>query len=217
VYIGNLDYRTDQYSLKDCFEKYGPVIDVFVPVDGNRRPRGFAFVTFEDGRDAKAAVDRMNGRDLDGRKIQCNIARARPPREVSNAYSRDSRSGDRGGYNSRDRGGYGGRGDRGDRGDRGGRGGYGDRGGYGSERSRPERSRTKLYVGNLPVDASKREVEDLFDRFGKIRYLEVKHVERPPGFAFLEYEDARDAEDAVRKLNGSKFDREYLRVEFANR
>ena len=77
--------------------------------------------------------------------------------------------------------------------------------------------RSMPFITFLPVDASKREVEDLFDRFGKIRYLEVKHVERPPGFAFLEYEDARDAEDAVRKLNGSKFDREYLRGEFANR
>jgi len=51
-----------------------------VPLDPDTRSgRGFAFVTFTDNRDADDAVAEYDGRELDGRKVTVNIARARPP------------------------------------------------------------------------------------------------------------------------------------------
>lgn len=58
----------------------------------------------------------------------------------------------------------------------------------------------KVYVGGLPDDATTQELEDAFHRFGRIRKVWV--ARRPPGFAFVEFEDARDAEDAVKALDG---------------
>ncbi|EFO92303.1 hypothetical protein CRE_10821 [Caenorhabditis remanei] len=60
----------------------------------------------------------------------------------------------------------------------------------------------KVYVGGLPSDATSQELEEIFDRFGRIRKVWV--ARRPPGFAFVEYDDVRDAEDAVRALDGSE-------------
>jgi len=48
----------------------------------------------------------------------------------------------------------------------------------------------RIFVGNLPPDIRTKDIEDLFHKFGKIVYLELKNRRGPP-FAFLEYEDAR--------------------------
>lgn len=59
----------------------------------------------------------------------------------------------------------------------------------------------KVYIGGLPDDAKTYELEDAFCKYGKIRKVWI--ARRPPGFAFVEFMDNRDAEDAVRKLDGS--------------
>lgn len=59
-------------------------------------------------------------------------------------------------------------------------------------------SECKLYVGDLGNNASKQELEDAFGYYGPLRNVWV--ARNPPGFAFVEFEDPRDAEDAVRGL-----------------
>ncbi|KAI3968864.1 hypothetical protein MKX01_029014, partial [Papaver californicum] len=76
-------------------------------------------------------------------------------------------------------------------------------------------SRT-LYVGNLPGDIREREVDDLFYKYGPIVEIDLKVPPRPPGYAFVEFEDARDAEDAIRGRDGYNFDGHRLRVELAH-
>ncbi|GFY90549.1 similar to SERINE-ARGININE PROTEIN 30 [Actinidia rufa] len=76
-------------------------------------------------------------------------------------------------------------------------------------------SRT-VYVGNLPGDIREREVEDLFHKYGRIVDIELKTPPRPPGYAFVEFEDYRDAEDAIRGRDGYDFDGHRLRVELAH-
>ncbi|XP_068660332.1 serine/arginine-rich splicing factor SR34B-like isoform X2 [Aristolochia californica] len=76
-------------------------------------------------------------------------------------------------------------------------------------------SRT-LYVGNLPGDIREREVEDLFYKYGRIVDIDLKIPPRPPGYAFIEFEEARDAEDAIRGRDGYNFDGHRLRVELAH-
>lgn len=59
----------------------------------------------------------------------------------------------------------------------------------------------KVYVGNLGSSASKHEIESAFSKYGPLRNVWV--ARNPPGFAFVEFEDSRDAEDAVRGLDGT--------------
>ncbi|RHN48954.1 putative nucleotide-binding alpha-beta plait domain-containing protein [Medicago truncatula] len=76
-------------------------------------------------------------------------------------------------------------------------------------------SRT-VYVGNLPGDIREREVEDLFMKYGHITHIDLKVPPRPPGYAFVEFEDVQDAEDAIRGRDGYDFDGHRLRVEAAH-
>lgn len=71
----------------------------------------------------------------------------------------------------------------------------------------------KVYVGNLPGDVREKEVEDIFHKYGRIKYIDIKSG-RGPAFAFVEFEDHRDAEDAVRARDGYEFDGRRIRVEF---
>ncbi|XP_070036311.1 serine/arginine-rich splicing factor SR30-like isoform X3 [Nicotiana tomentosiformis] len=76
-------------------------------------------------------------------------------------------------------------------------------------------SRT-IYVGNLPGDIREREVEDLFYKYGHIVEIDLKVPPRPPGYAFVEFEDSRDADDAIHGRDGYDFDGHRLRVELAH-
>lgn len=58
----------------------------------------------------------------------------------------------------------------------------------------------RVYVGDLPRDASEREIERVFREYGSVRSVWV--ARNPPGFAFVMFEDERDAEDAVKALDG---------------
>ncbi|ORY61183.1 hypothetical protein BCR35DRAFT_322492 [Leucosporidium creatinivorum] len=59
----------------------------------------------------------------------------------------------------------------------------------------------RLYVGRLPPDCEKRQIEDLFSPVGDIIDIRVLG-----GFAFVEFERIRDAERAVRDLHGQQFE-----------
>lgn len=71
----------------------------------------------------------------------------------------------------------------------------------------------KVYVGDLGNNASKQEIEDAFSYYGQLRNVWV--ARNPPGFAFVEFEDARDAEDSVRGLDGRTICGRRARVELS--
>ncbi|PKI47255.1 hypothetical protein CRG98_032392 [Punica granatum] len=58
----------------------------------------------------------------------------------------------------------------------------------------------RVYVGNLDPRVSERDLEDEFRLFGVLRSVWV--ARRPPGYAFIEFDDRRDAMDAIRSLDG---------------
>ncbi|CAD6227618.1 GSCOCG00001297001-RA-CDS [Cotesia congregata] len=72
----------------------------------------------------------------------------------------------------------------------------------------------KVYVGNLGSSASKHEIENAFSQYGPLRNVWV--ARNPPGFAFVEFEDPRDAEDAVRGLHGKRCCGTRVRVEMSS-
>ncbi|CAG8650137.1 17416_t:CDS:2 [Acaulospora morrowiae] len=124
--------------------------------------------------------------------------------------------------------------DRYDRGySRGGGGGYREDRGYpyGSERRGPprrskpvdrgsdkeRRDSTTLYVGNLPYSFREQDVADMFERYGRLRKVTVQidhHTGRNKGFAFVEFEDRRDAEDAFDKYNGTNVEGRRLKLDW---
>ena len=88
LFVHNVSEETSQDELKKAFGKHGSVTDAYNP------GKGFAFITYSSPDEAQAAISAMNGTNVCGRDIECNIAKPR---------------GDRGGGGG-DRGGRGGRG-----------------------------------------------------------------------------------------------------------
>ncbi|CAM0955867.1 unnamed protein product [Alopecurus aequalis] len=78
------------------------------------------------------------------------------------------------------------------------------------------RNSCTIYVGNLPEDIREREIEDLFYKYGPIVDIDLKIPPRPPIYAFVEFEDPRDADDAIYGRDGYDFDGYRLRVELAH-
>ncbi len=76
LYVGNLSFKTSEADLRAHFGQFGTVADVYVAMDKmTGRPRGFAFVTMGTPEEAKAAAEKVNGTDLDGRPLTVNEAR----------------------------------------------------------------------------------------------------------------------------------------------
>jgi RNA recognition motif-containing protein len=76
LYVGNMSFKTSEADLRDAFGKFGSVTDVYIANDRETgRPRGFAFVTFATEAESKAAIEKMNGFDLDGRQLTVNEAK----------------------------------------------------------------------------------------------------------------------------------------------
>jgi len=73
IFVGNLDYRTTEDQLQAAFAlfaQYGSVDRVNIVTDRDtRQPRGFAFVEMADSREAKTAIDRLNGFEINGRAM----------------------------------------------------------------------------------------------------------------------------------------------------
>ena len=101
VFVGGLNYDTDQQKLESLFAQAGEVLSVHVPIDRDTgRSRGVAFVEFASAAEATAAIDRLDGYELDGKHLRVNVAEDRQK-------SRPSFEGDRGGQGGRPGGGAG--------------------------------------------------------------------------------------------------------------
>jgi cold-inducible RNA-binding protein len=111
LFVGNLPFSTEESTLQDLFGQAGSVESVRVMRDqATGRSRGFAFVEMTSEDAARAAIEKFNDHELDGRRLAVN--EARPP----------ASGGGRG---------FGGGGNFGGRGGGGGGGNFGGRGGGG--------------------------------------------------------------------------------------
>ena len=108
LYVGNLPYRMTEDALRQEFEQYGQVASCTIIMDkATGQSKGFGFLEMPTSEEAQAAITGLNGREIQGRRLNVNEAR---PRE---------NGGGGGGFRSADRGAGGGRGgDRPQRNDR---------------------------------------------------------------------------------------------------
>jgi RNA recognition motif-containing protein len=78
IYVGNISFDTTEDVLRTAFSEFGSVDEVAVITDRETgRSRGFAFVTMPQDSEARAAMEALNGRELDGRSLNINEARER--------------------------------------------------------------------------------------------------------------------------------------------
>ena len=81
LYVGNLSYSSDRQSLEQCFSAHGTVESATVITDRETgRSKGFGFVEMSSEDEAQAAIDNLDGYELDGRTIRVNEAKPREPR-----------------------------------------------------------------------------------------------------------------------------------------
>jgi cold-inducible RNA-binding protein len=81
LYVGNLSFETTENDLQDLFEQHGKVSEVALMMDRmTGKSRGFAFVTMDDKAAAEAAMSALNGKEVAGRTLNVNEARAREER-----------------------------------------------------------------------------------------------------------------------------------------
>jgi RNA recognition motif-containing protein len=123
LYVGGIPYRSTEDDLRKSFEEAGNVVSASIISDRmTGRSRGFGFVEMASEAEAQAAIDRWDGKEMDGRTLSVSFARPQGDRPPRTGGAGGGFGGGRGGFGGgNDRGGYGG--------GNGGGGGYG-RGGY---------------------------------------------------------------------------------------
>lgn len=143
VFVGGLTHRVRERDLEKFFRKYGRIREVSLK-------NGYAFVEFDDHRDADDACYELNGRDLMGERITVERARGTP--RGSDQYRGSSRNGR----------GYGGGPPRRNEGSRGGRDKYGP----------PTRTEFRVIVENLSSRCSWQDLKDYMRKAGEVMYIE---------------------------------------------
>lgn len=117
LFVGNLPYSVTEDQLREIFAEYGEIVDLKLIIDRmSGRSKGIAFVEYASKEMADAAIEAVNGMEVDGRALIVNVARPFQPRERSEGGGGGFGGGNRGGFRGGDR-----------RDNRGGGGGFGRR------------------------------------------------------------------------------------------
>ena len=105
IYAGNMSYETTEEDLKLACEEFGKVESATIVKDKfSGEPKGFGFVEMSSKAEGQAAIDGLNGKELNGREHKVNEAR---PRTESFRGSSGGFGGGKGGFGG-GKGGYGG-------------------------------------------------------------------------------------------------------------
>merc|ERR1712142_1374421 len=185
VYVGGLSYRAREKDIERFFRKYGRLREISIK-------NGYAFLEFDDYRDADDAVYDLHGTEFMGERVTVELARGTPHgRDKDRWGSRGSRR-DRSRSRDRDR--------RGDRRD-GGRPIWLDK--YGP----PTRTDYRVIVENLSSRVSWQDLKDFMRSAGEVTYADAHKQRRNEGVVeFVRYEDVQNAIDKLddTELNGRR-------------
>ena len=121
IYVGNLSWNLKDQDLQNLFSQYGEVTSAKIVLDKfTNRSKGFGFVEMANDDEAKAAIEALNGTEVDSRSIVVNESRPKEGGSGGGGFKKRSfgTGGSGGGYKKGGSGGY--------RGGNGGGGGYGN-------------------------------------------------------------------------------------------
>lgn len=78
LFVGNLTFSTTSNELEDLFAEYGEVAKAQVITDRDSgRSRGFGFVEMASPESAEKAISALDGKSIDGRQLNVNVAKPR--------------------------------------------------------------------------------------------------------------------------------------------
>eukprot|EP00752_Nemacystus_decipiens_P014385 g12795.t1 len=80
LFIAKISYDTTEKKLRREFEQYGPISSLRMVQDDEGKPRGYAFVEYENEDDMRIAYKRGDGRKIDGRRVIVDVERGRTVR-----------------------------------------------------------------------------------------------------------------------------------------
>ncbi len=81
IYIGNISYSVDEQELGQIFGEYGEVSSAKIIIDRvTGRSKGFGFVEMPNSDEGQQAIDNLEGKEVNGRKLRVNEARPRESR-----------------------------------------------------------------------------------------------------------------------------------------
>lgn len=81
IYIGNISYSVDEQELEQIFSEFGEVSSAKIIIDRvTGRSKGFGFVEMPNNEEGQQAIDNLEGREVNGRKLRVNEARPRESR-----------------------------------------------------------------------------------------------------------------------------------------
>lgn len=81
LYVGNLSYQMTDDDLRRTFEQAGTVQSATVIMDKfSGRSKGFGFVEMSSAEEVQAAIEMLNGKEIEGRALRVNEARPMEPR-----------------------------------------------------------------------------------------------------------------------------------------
>jgi len=179
-FVGNLSFKTTEDDLLQAFSAAGKVLSANI-ISRGPRSLGYGFIEFENEVAAKEAVKLLDKKDLGGRPINVEVAKARvegeekPPRAAA-----------------------GGRG----RGARGGRGGSGAGSGRSQEangqEANKETSKTTLFVANLPFSFDNAALKNVYAAYNvKDTHVITRPNGRSKGYGFVEFNNDTDQKKAL--------------------
>ncbi|KAJ8928204.1 hypothetical protein NQ314_019267 [Rhamnusium bicolor] len=186
VFVGGLTYKIRERDLEKFFRKYGRIKEVSMK-------NGYAFVEFDDHRDADDAVYEMNGKELMGDRVTVERARGTP------------RGSDQ--WRGRDGGGGGGGG--------GGR-------SYGPPRNRndgsrgrdkygpPTRTEYRVIIENLSSRCSWQDLKDYMRKAGEVTYADAH--KQAPNEGVVEFASYNDMKNAIEKLDDTEINGRRIRI-----
>lgn len=216
VFVGNLPFSVNWQALKDLFREISNDLKADVRTDHNGRSKGFGIVTFSNPDDVQAAIDRFNGFEMEGRRIDVRQGRSNnvPSNDRTessnrsvNLYENDSQEdldADKTIPQQQDQ-------------------------------QREQQSfknsefvdnvegngepSTTIYVDNLPFATQNDDLYDLFNSIGRVTQAEIKfdHSGRPSGQGVVEFEAQESAEISIAKLNNYNYGGRDLHISFAKR
>jgi len=238
-FVGNLSFSTAESQLAKEFEVAGKVISANIITRGPRS-LGYGFVEFDSEEDAQNAVRLLNKKEIDGRQVNVEVAKAREEgQERGSSSPRGSRGGPRGGGGGgggRGRGGFRGRGgstrgggrfrrrsaseDEGEEKQGGTRRPRGPRPSRFEEKKEDNRtpSKTTLFVANLPFSLDDDGFAKVFKDHSlafKSAHVVKKKTGRSKGFGFVEFDNEKDQQKALSEINNKPVDGRELVVKVA--
>mmetsp|Transcript_36275 Transcript_36275/g.81955 ORF Transcript_36275/g.81955 Transcript_36275/m.81955 type:complete len:273 (+) Transcript_36275:97-915(+) len=211
VYVANLPYSAEWQELKDFFATAGEVeFAKVLSKDGSTqrtkgKSRGIGYVRFATPEEAQAAIDTLNGAEMDGREIQVDNwtkpdEDSRPASKGPKIYSTKGKgkSQSLAVYTPPSRSASVGKG----------------RGKGKGKAPSGEEDDQMIYVANLPFSAEWQELKDHFSQCGTVEYARiltkdgstVRTKGNSRGVGYVRFSTPEEAQAAVDTLNGSEMD-----------